>query len=90
MLEEEEHKPDPWRNPIERNHMGLHLENEVYDKLLTPRQSFWITLYMQERMLQNISDGVGFETYRRPATHCIVSHSQNVLRHISALHKSVS
>ena len=22
-------KPDPWRNPIERNHMGLHLENEV-------------------------------------------------------------
>ena len=26
---EEEHKPDPWRNPIERNHMNLHLENEV-------------------------------------------------------------
>ena len=25
----EEHKPDPWRNPIERNHIGLHLENEV-------------------------------------------------------------
>ena len=25
----EEHKPDPWRNPIERNHMGLQLENEV-------------------------------------------------------------
>ena len=30
LREEEEHKPDPWRNPIERNHMGLHLENEVY------------------------------------------------------------
>ena len=29
LREEEEHKPDPWRNPIERNHMGLHLENEV-------------------------------------------------------------
>jgi hypothetical protein len=26
---EEDPKPDPWRNPIERNHMGLHLENEV-------------------------------------------------------------
>ena len=26
---EEEHKPDPWRNPVERHHMGLHLENEV-------------------------------------------------------------
>ena len=26
---EEEHKPDPWCNPTERNHMGLHLENEV-------------------------------------------------------------
>ena len=41
----EEHKPDPWRNPIERNHMGLHLENEMCDKLLKPRQSFRITLY---------------------------------------------
>ena len=29
LREEEEHKPDPWRNPIERNHEGLHLENEV-------------------------------------------------------------
>ena len=29
LREEEEHKPDPSRNPIERNHMGLHLENEV-------------------------------------------------------------
>jgi len=29
LREEEKHKRDPWRNPIERNHMGLHLENEV-------------------------------------------------------------
>ena len=29
LREEEEYKPDPWRNSIERNHMGLHLENEV-------------------------------------------------------------
>ena len=29
MREEKEHKPDSWRNPIERNHMGLQLENEV-------------------------------------------------------------
>ena len=29
MREEEEHKPHLLRNPIERNHMGLHLENEV-------------------------------------------------------------
>jgi len=29
LQEEEEHKPDSWRNPIERNHMRLHLENEV-------------------------------------------------------------
>ena len=47
LQEEEEHKPDPWRNPIERNHMGLHLENEEYDKLLKPRQSSRITLYRQ-------------------------------------------
>ena len=30
LWEEEEHKPDPLRNPIEWNHMGLHLENEIY------------------------------------------------------------
>ena len=29
LREEEERKPDPWRNPIGRNHMVLHLENEV-------------------------------------------------------------
>ena len=29
LREEEEHKPHPWRNPIERDHMGLRLENEV-------------------------------------------------------------
>jgi len=29
LREEEKHKPDPWRSPIDRNHMGLHLENEV-------------------------------------------------------------
>jgi len=29
LREEEEHKPDPRRNPIEINHMGLHPENEV-------------------------------------------------------------
>ena len=29
LREEEEHKPDRWRSPIERNHMGLHPENEV-------------------------------------------------------------
>ena len=31
LPEEEEHKPDPWRNPIEGNHMGLHMECAVYD-----------------------------------------------------------
>ena len=35
LREEEEHKPDPWRNPIERNHMGLHLENEVARRVAT-------------------------------------------------------
>jgi len=29
LREEEEHKPGPWRSPTERNHMGLHLKNEV-------------------------------------------------------------
>ena len=39
LWEEEGHKPDPWHNPIDRNHMGLHLENEVA-RLLKPWQSF--------------------------------------------------
>jgi hypothetical protein len=29
LREEEEYEPDLWHNPIERNHMGLHLEKEV-------------------------------------------------------------
>ena len=29
LRQEEEPKPDPWRNPIEGNHMGLHLKKEV-------------------------------------------------------------
>jgi len=29
LREEEEHKPDTWRNLIERKNMGLRLENEV-------------------------------------------------------------
>ena len=29
LREEEGHKPDPWCHPIERNYVGLHLENEV-------------------------------------------------------------
>jgi hypothetical protein len=35
------------KNPIERNHMGLHLEKGIARriKLLKPRQSFRITLY---------------------------------------------
>jgi len=31
LREKEEHKPDHWRNPIERNHMGLYLECIVFD-----------------------------------------------------------
>ena len=42
LREEEEHKPDPWRNPVERNHMGLHQENEVQ----TPTKLL-ITLYIK-------------------------------------------
>jgi len=44
LREEEAHKPGPWRNPIERNHMGLHLENEVARRV-KPWQSFLKTLY---------------------------------------------
>ena len=99
LREKEEHKPDPWRNPIERNPMGVasverggqassiwsssvprpihrcgkcwfknsltcrwkwggapyiliwnhhsYLKCIVYDKLLKPRQSFRITLYIK-------------------------------------------
>ena len=31
LREEEEHKPDHWRNPMERNPKGLYLECNVYD-----------------------------------------------------------
>jgi hypothetical protein len=29
LREEKEHNPEPWHKPIERNHMGMHLEKEV-------------------------------------------------------------
>ena len=45
LRDEEEHKPDPWRNPIERNHMGLHLEIQPP----WSQQSFRITLYFKGR-----------------------------------------
>ena len=40
LQEEEEHKPDPWLNPIERNHMGLHLENEVARRVASDHHRF--------------------------------------------------
>ena len=36
LREEEEHKPDPWRNPIERNHMGC-----IVYKFLKPPTIIW-------------------------------------------------
>jgi len=39
LREEEEHKPDPWRNLVERT-TYCYLKCIVYDKLLKPRQSF--------------------------------------------------
>ena len=44
LREEEEHKPNPWRNPIERNHRGCIWRTRW--QLLKPRQSFRITLYI--------------------------------------------
>ena len=44
LREEEERKPDPWRNPIERNYMGLHMENEV--AVVKTPTIIWITLYL--------------------------------------------
>jgi len=46
LREEEEHKPDSWRNPIERT-IYSYLKCIVYDKLLKPRKSFLITLYIK-------------------------------------------
>jgi len=61
LREEEEHKPDPWRNPIERNHMGCIWTTRW--QMLKPRQSFRITLYILAIFLvvrtNNRSDGVG-------------------------------
>jgi len=39
LREEEEHKPDPWCNPIEGNHMGLHLESEVAMRVAAYKQT---------------------------------------------------
>jgi len=45
LREEEEHKPDPWRNPIEKITWGLHLENEMAvvktPKFISNNPVFW-------------------------------------------------
>ena len=48
LREEDEHEPDPWRNPTERKkkYIYSYLKCIMYDKLLKPRQSFRITLYI--------------------------------------------
>ena len=47
LREQEEHKPDPWRNTIERNHMGLHLEKEVARRdVKTPTINFNNTVFV--------------------------------------------
>jgi len=38
LREQEEHKPDPWCNPITRNHMGLHLEKEMVRRVASDHQ----------------------------------------------------
>jgi len=43
MREEEGHKPDLWRKPVERNkkkYTFFYIMCIAYDKLLKPRQSF--------------------------------------------------
>ena len=42
---EEEHKPDPWHNLRQRTTYS-YLKCILYDKLLKPRQSFLIILYL--------------------------------------------
>jgi len=39
LRKEEEHKPKPWRNTIERNHMGWHLEKEVARRVTSDHRS---------------------------------------------------
>jgi len=62
-LREEEYKPDPWCNPIERNHVGLHLENKV--AVVKTRQSFRITLYYSDDQMEGNEMGGVCGTYRR-------------------------
>ena len=47
LREKEEHKPDPWRNPIERSHMWLHLENTK--RLLTAVRCHLSKLHSKQR-----------------------------------------
>ena len=60
LREEEEHKLDPWRTPIKRNHMGLHLEKDV--AVVKPRKSLGITLYIHRVQLTkcNVSQFIYF------------------------------
>ena len=75
LREEEEHKPDPWRNPIERNHMGLHLENEVKTPTIIFNNPVYLSLrrtallnLCNTRYLSGVAQG--FKAIETDCTNC--------------------
>ena len=65
LREEEGHKPDPWRNPIERNHMVLHVSTQ--NAFLRPFAA----------ILVNCAPGVEMHNYCTP--HIIKENFENFL-----------
>jgi len=66
LREEEEHKPDPWRNPIDRNHMGLHLEKEVKTPTVIFNNPVYLSLNQVLRNSHPINfGGIAFQIFFR-------------------------
>jgi hypothetical protein len=74
LREEEEHKPGPWRNPIERNHMELHLENEVARRVASDHHRFHARI-----ILVNCAPSGEMRNYCTP--HIIKENFENFLIH---------
>ena len=73
LREEEEHIPDPWRNPIKRNHMGLHLENKVARRVASDHH------WSHATILVNCAPSGEMDNYCTP--HIIKENFENFLIH---------
>jgi len=81
LREEEEHKPDPWRNTHREKSHGVAF-GELVGKLLKPWQSFRITLYFVQKLMTFFVEKSVVVTYKTFTENGNTSCFRKVLLHL--------